>query len=86
MSEKKEHGEIVELLLYRPRRIATITDQSISKVYKDMNLGLLETVRLGRSVRVPADSLRRYVQGVETRAADPQRSKYRPRDRASKAS
>jgi excisionase family DNA binding protein len=52
-------------LLFRPRTVAEITDQSVSKIYKDMALGLLKTVRLGRSVRIPAAELRKYIGGTE---------------------
>lgn len=61
---RRKPDDDTEPLLYRPRRVAIITDQSVSKIYKDIHEGLLETVRLGRSVRIPAAALRRYIRGV----------------------
>ncbi|MCP5114487.1 MAG: hypothetical protein GY953_26970 [bacterium] len=44
--------------------MAELTDQSISQVYKQIAEGTLPSVRLGRSVRVPAAALRQTILGL----------------------
>jgi excisionase family DNA binding protein len=62
MHTQAKYSDQVEKLLYRPRTVAAMTDQSVSQVYKLISEGVMPSVRLGRSVRVPADALRRFVE------------------------
>jgi excisionase family DNA binding protein len=60
---RKKKRPTVKPLLYRARTVAALTDQSLSKIYKDIENGQLGCVRLGNSVRVPADALEIYLRG-----------------------
>jgi excisionase family DNA binding protein len=59
---EKNSSKDVERVCYRPRTVATITDQSVSMVYKLIASGELESVKIGRSVRVPVNSLNRFLE------------------------
>ncbi|MGI8742549.1 MAG: helix-turn-helix transcriptional regulator [Bryobacteraceae bacterium] len=50
-----------EKILFRPRTVAVMYDMSVSQVYKLIANGTLPSVRLGGSVRVPAEQLRDFV-------------------------
>jgi excisionase family DNA binding protein len=56
-----------ERVLYHPRNFAARTDLSPSMVYKMVANGSLHSVRIGRSVRIPASELDRVLAG-EVRA------------------
>ena len=51
-------------LLYRPRNFAMKTDMSTSMVYKLLSSGEIRSVRIGRSVRIPATELDRVLAGL----------------------
>jgi len=55
-----------ERVLYRPRTVAEIADLSVSQVYKLIENGTLKSVRIGKSVRVPANALNELI-AVSTR-------------------
>jgi len=57
-----------ELILLTPERAAERLDLGRTKVYELMASGELESVRIGRSRRIPADALVAYV--VRLRAGD----------------
>ena len=59
--------EDTEKLLLRPRTVAAMLEISLSQAYKLMGQGVLKSVHLGASVRVPARSLREYIDGLEAR-------------------
>jgi excisionase family DNA binding protein len=63
MGKSNKSAPVPQRVLYRARTVAAMTDQSLSKVYKDIETGLLKSVRLGSSVRVPADALEIYLKG-----------------------
>lgn len=48
-------------LLLRARTAAQLLDMSVSKVYAMIQSGELPSVRLGCSVRIPADKLREHI-------------------------
>jgi excisionase family DNA binding protein len=56
-----------EKLLYRVSTAAEILDISRSQAYKLINLQILESVRVGNSVRVPAEAVRRMAAGGPAR-------------------
>ena len=56
-----------EKLLYKPRTVAQLTDQSPSQVYRLIAEGALKSVRCGRSIRVPAAALREFLESLEAR-------------------
>ena len=55
------HTEQVERILAKPRTVAAMTDQSLSQVYRLIADGSYPSVRIGRSVRVPLDLLRKLL-------------------------
>lgn len=57
----KEAGAVVQPLLLRPPDIAIVLGISESKVYEMLRAGELPSVRIGRSVRVPAAALAEWV-------------------------
>lgn len=60
-------------LLLSPERAADRMDVGRSKIFELMAAGELESVRIGRSRRIPLDALKAYIEGLranqETRAA-----------------
>ena len=62
-----KHMEESERLLLRARTVAQKLDISPAMAYKLIETGVLKSVRIGASIRVPAESLREYVQGLEVR-------------------
>ena len=65
MSKAARKEQPVEKLLYRPSTAAQILDMSSSMVYKLVAQGELEGRKVGRSLRIPADALRRFIEGAE---------------------
>jgi excisionase family DNA binding protein len=59
----------VEKLLYDVREAAQLLSISRTKVYELMASGQLVSVRIGRSRRIPAEELRRFVATHEGGAA-----------------
>lgn len=51
-------------LLYRPEDAAEVLAVSRTRVYELMAAGLLESVKMGRSRRIPADALSKYVDSL----------------------
>jgi excisionase family DNA binding protein len=51
-------------ILHRPRKVAQMLDMSVSQIYNLINRGDLESIRIGRSVRVPESALRRLAGGA----------------------
>jgi excisionase family DNA binding protein len=54
-------ANLTDRALLRPSRVAAILDLSRSAVYEKINSGELPSVRIGRSVRVPAEAIRRLL-------------------------
>ena len=57
MDKQEKNSNDVERILYRPRTVAEMADLSVSQVYKLIENGTLKSVRIGKSVRVPAGAL-----------------------------
>lgn len=57
MDKQAKNSNDVERILYRPRTVAEMADLSVSQVYKLIENGTLRSVRIGKSVRVPANAL-----------------------------
>jgi len=51
----------VERLLYRVEEACIATGLGRTKLYDEISKGRLGVVRFGKSVRIPADELRAYV-------------------------
>ena len=51
----------MDQLLYRADEVAKVLGLGRSKTYELMADGTLPVVRIGKSVRVPADALRRWI-------------------------
>jgi len=59
--ETGESGNTIERVLAKPKTVAIMTDQSVSMVYKLVADGTYPSVRIGHSVRIPLDKLRRVL-------------------------
>jgi excisionase family DNA binding protein len=57
MDKQGKNSNEVGRVLYRPRTVAEMADLSVSQVYKLIENGTLRSVRIGKSVRVPANAL-----------------------------
>ncbi|MGK5738505.1 helix-turn-helix domain-containing protein [Micromonospora sp. URMC 103] len=55
----------MDKLCYTPREAATLLSVSRTKVYELLAAGELCSIRIGRSRRIPADELRRFVSAQE---------------------
>lgn len=51
-------------LLYTPEDAAEVLAISRTRVYELMAAGLIESVKVGRLRRIPADALENYVEGL----------------------
>jgi excisionase family DNA binding protein len=49
------------VLLYRPEEAAGVLGIGRSKLFELIGAGRLETVKIGRSTRIPAEALERFV-------------------------
>ncbi len=61
-------GAEIDSQLLKAERVAQHLDISKSKAYQLMQTGTLPTIRIGRSLRVPAKALTRWIE-ANTRAA-----------------
>jgi excisionase family DNA binding protein len=61
MGQVMQAGTNDPLELLTLREVAAITKRSRASLYADIRAGRLQTVHLGRSVRVPRSELERYV-------------------------
>jgi len=59
--ETTEGGKTMDRLCYRPGEVAEIVGISRSKAYELLASGEIPSIRIGHSVRVPADALRAYI-------------------------
>lgn len=55
----------MERLLLRPGEVAEMTGVGKSKCYELIATGEIPSVRIGRSVRVPSDALRRWINELQ---------------------
>jgi excisionase family DNA binding protein len=63
----------VQNRLLRPREVQDVVGMSRSAVYAAIASGLLPSVRVGKSVRVPQAALERWID-VSTRGGEPDRA------------
>jgi excisionase family DNA binding protein len=61
MENQEKPSTVIERVLYRPRTVAAMADLSVSQVYKLIENGTLKSVRIGKSVRVPAGALEELI-------------------------
>lgn len=52
--QQVKQDEAVGKKLYRPRTVAVMADMSVSQIYKLIQNGTLQSIRVGKSVRVTA--------------------------------
>ena len=52
----------MEPVLLRPEEAAVVLRLSRSKVYEMVTAGVLPSVRMGSTIRIPADALRQWVE------------------------
>jgi excisionase family DNA binding protein len=55
----------MEKLLLRPAEVGELTGMGKSKTYELIAAGVIPSVRIGKSVRVPADRLRRWIDELQ---------------------
>jgi excisionase family DNA binding protein len=58
-------------LLYRPAEAAEAIGVSRARAYELIQAGVIPSIRIGGSIRVPVDALRRWVAQQESAAQDP---------------
>jgi len=58
----------VEKLLYRVEEACAATGHRRTKLYSEIQAGRLKVVHFGKSVRIPADELRAYVERAKAEA------------------
>jgi excisionase family DNA binding protein len=56
---------LVDKLLYRIEEACIATALGRTKVYDEIAAGRIRVVKIGKSVRIPADELRAYVERVK---------------------
>ena len=61
MNKNEKPIDQVEKKLYRPRTVAVITDMTVSQIYKMIADGTLESIHIGKSVRVPAGAVDKMI-------------------------
>lgn len=59
---------MTEQLLHPVPEAAQLLGIGRTKLYEEISAGRLEVVRIGRAVRIPAESLRRYVEELRGNA------------------
>lgn len=52
----------IEKLLYRPSEVAQATGYSRSKTYSLIASGIIPSIKIGKSVRVPVAALRNWIE------------------------
>jgi len=55
----------MDKLLLRPSEVGELTGMGKSKTYELIAAGTIPSLRIGRSVRVPADRLRQWIQELQ---------------------
>ena len=55
----------MDKLLLRPSEVGELTGMGKSKTYELIAAGVIPSVRIGKSVRVPADRLRQWVEDLQ---------------------
>lgn len=51
--------------MFRPAEVSELIGVGKSKTYELIAAGVIPSVRIGRSVRVPADRLREWIEGLK---------------------
>ena len=64
----------MDKLLLRPGEVSDLTGMGKSKTYALIATGVIPSVRIGRSVRVPADRLRRWIEELHVHEQAPPKS------------
>lgn len=70
----------MDKLLLRPAEAADLLGVGRSKLYELLAGGVVPSVRLGRSLRIPADALRRWIEAMAPRLSPaPKKGRTRAR-------
>lgn len=56
----------MDKLLLKPSEVSDLTSMGKSKTYELIAAGVIPSVRIGKSRRVPADALRRWIEELQT--------------------
>jgi excisionase family DNA binding protein len=62
MKQKTKEYHVNQRLLLRVDEVAAMLSLGRSKTYELIAIGVLPAVRLGRSIRVPAEALQRWLE------------------------
>lgn len=62
----------MEKLLLKAAEVSELTGMGKSKTYELIAAGVIPSVRIGKSVRVPADQLRRWIQELQAQQENQQ--------------
>jgi excisionase family DNA binding protein len=57
----------MEKLLLRPAEVSDLTGMGKSKTYELIAAGVIPSVRIGKSVRVPAARLRQWIEELQSK-------------------
>jgi excisionase family DNA binding protein len=68
----------MEKLLLKPAEVGDLTGLGKSKTYALIAAGIIPSVRIGKSVRVPADRLRRWIEELHVNEQTPPRAEPTP--------
>jgi excisionase family DNA binding protein len=55
----------MDKLLLKASEVSELTGMGKSKTYALIAAGIIPSVRIGKSVRIPADRLRRWIDGLQ---------------------
>ena len=64
----------MDKLLLKPAEVGALTGMGKSKTYELIAAGIIPSVRIGKSVRVPADRLRRWIEELQVNEQIPPRA------------
>ena|ERR1035441_4825193 len=70
--------DTMEKLLLKPAEVGDMTGLGKSKTYALIAAGVIPSVRIGKSVRVPADRLRRWIEELHVHELTPPVSEPSP--------
>jgi excisionase family DNA binding protein len=62
ISQFELKGEVMERMLLKPTEAAEVIGLGRSKTYELISKGLIPSVRIGKSVRIPVAALRNWVE------------------------
>ena len=68
----------MDKLLLKPAEVGALTGMGKSKTYELIAAGIIPSVKIGKSVRVPTDRLRRWIEELHVNEQTPPRAEPTP--------